>query len=111
MGSLPPILSVSASANSSGGTGGAGRNPMAAWRGAAINGRLTPGDMSLIVPVLVDSESLSDKVTAVVQWAPAIRIVSREEKSLEDMILESLGSLEGEKLDIFMSKLSLKAVT
>ena len=67
---------------------------MAAGRGAAINGRLTPGDMSLLVPGLVDSELLSDEVTVVMQWAPAVRIVSREEKSLEDMILVSLGSLK-----------------
>jgi hypothetical protein len=43
--------------------------------------------MSLLVPMLVDIESLSEEVTAVVQWAPAVRIVSREEKSLEDMVL------------------------
>ena len=67
--------------------------------------------MSLLVPVLVDIESLSEEVTAVVQWAPAVRIVSKEEKSLEDMVLESLGSLDGGKLDIFMSKLLLRAVT
>ena len=76
---------------------------MAARRGAAINGRLSPGGMMLLVPGLVDSEPLSDEVTAVVQWAPAVRIVSRDEKSLEDWILESLGPLEGGKLDIFMS--------
>ena len=63
--------------------------------------------MSLLVPVLVDIESLSEEVTAVVQWAPAMRIVSREEKSLEDMVLESLGSLDGGKLDIFISNCHL----
>ena len=67
--------------------------------------------MSLLVPVPVDIESLSEEVTAVVQWAPAMRIVPREEKSLKDMVLESLGSLDGGKLDIFMSKLLLRAVT
>ena len=81
---------------------------MTARWGPAINGRLTPGDISLLVPVLVDIESLSEDVTAVVQCAPAVRIVSREEKSLEDMVLESLVSLDGGKLDIFMSNCHLK---
>ena len=78
---------------------------MTARWGPAINGRLTPGDISLLVPVLVDIESLSEDVTAVVQCAPAVRI---EEKSLEDMVLESLVSLDRGKLDIFMSNCHLK---
>ena len=58
----------------------------------------------MLVPGLVDSEPLSDEVTAVVQWAPVISIVSMDDKSLEDWkSLESLGPLEGGKLDIFMS--------
>ena len=76
---------------------------MAARRGAAINGRLSPEGM-MLVPGLVDSEPLSDEVTAVVQCAPAVRIVSRDEKSLEDWkSLESLGGGRpggGGKLDI-----------
>ena len=76
---------------------------MAARQGAAINGRISPEGM-MLVPGLVDSEPLSDEVTAVVQWAPAVSIVSRDKKSLEDWkSLESLGPLEGGKLDIFMS--------
>ena len=55
-----------ASDNSSGGTGGAGAGLMAARRGAAINGRISPEGM-MLVPGLVDSEPLSDEVTAVVQ--------------------------------------------
>ena len=56
----------------------------------------------MLVPGLVDSEPVSDEDKAVVHWAPAVRIVSKDDKSLEDKILESLG-LEGGKLDIFMS--------
>ena len=77
---------------------------MAARRGAAINGRISPEGM-MLVPVLVDSELLSDEVPAVVQCAPAVRIISRDEKSLEDSkSLESLGGgrqVGGGKLDIF----------
>ena len=63
--------------------------------------------------MLVDIESLSEEVAAVVHCAPAVRIVSREDKSLDNMVLESLVSLDGGKLDIFMSnchfRLSLRA--
>ena len=46
----------------------------------------------MLVPGLVDSEPLSDEVPALVQCAPAVRIVSRDDKSLEDWdSLESLG--------------------
>ena len=46
----------------------------------------------MLVPVLVDSELLSDEVPAVVQCAPAVRIESMDDKSLEDwQSLESLG--------------------
>ena len=60
----------------------------------------------MLVPGLVDNDPLSDEVTAVVQWAPAVSIVSMDEKSLlEDWnSLESLGGggAEGDgKLDIF----------
>ena len=76
---------------------------MVARRGAAINGRLSSGGM-MLVPGLVDNEPLSDEVTAVVQWAPAVSIVSMDEKSLEDWkSLESLGGgrqVGGGKLEI-----------
>ena len=79
-----------ASDNSSGGTGGVGAGLKVARRGAAINGRPSGGMM--LVPGLVDNDPLSDEVTAVVQWAPAVIIVSMDEKSLEDSkSLESLG--------------------
>ena len=59
----------------------------------------------MLVPVLVDSELLSDEVPAVVQCAPAVRIESMDDKSLEDWkSLESLGGGRpggGGKLDIF----------
>ena len=56
----------------------------------------------MLVPGLVDSDSLSDEFKAVVHAAPAVRIVSKDDKSLENKVLESLG-LEGGKLDIFVS--------
>ena len=58
-------------------------------------------------------ELLSEEFTAVVHCAPAVKIVSREDKSLDDKVLESLVSLDGGQLDIFMSnchlRLSLRA--
>ena len=64
---------------------------MGARRGAAIKGRISPEGL-MLVPVLVDSELLSDEVPAVVQCAPAVRIESMDDKSLEDWkSLESLG--------------------
>ena len=97
------VLAVWPPSDPSGGSGGAGGNLRADRGGALINGCVSPGSPDrVLVPGLVDRDSLSDGFKAVVHAAPAVRTVSNDDTSLENKVPESLG-LEGGKLDISVS--------